>query len=80
MQTFGLAKALSAQFIIETANRILPEQFRAKTFKNNCLTVAVSSSAEAYFFKQECETHLERINAALEKPVVERIRIQVNHG
>lgn len=79
MERFGLEKAMSATFIIEAANRVLPEHARAKTFSNGALTVELATPAEAYFFKQEIDSYIEQINAALSEPQVEKIRIRTHH-
>lgn len=77
MERVGLEKALSATFILEAANRVLPQQFRAKTFRNGVLTLEANVAAHAYIYKQEEETFLEQINAALPEKIVEKLRLRV---
>ncbi len=79
MGNVGLEKVLSASMLVESANRVLPPEFCAKTFKNDCLTIETATSASAYFFKQDSETYLERINAALSNPVVKQLRLRIKH-
>lgn len=78
IQQAGVASSLSATALIEVAQRVLPEQVRATTFHNSVLTVTVPKGSDAYFFKQELETHCERINAALgSQGKVEKIRVRI---
>lgn len=79
MDKFGLAKAITATVILESVNRVLPEGVIAKTYKNGVVTVHIGTSAEAYFFKQEQDVYLERMQAALPEAKIEKIRIWVNH-
>jgi hypothetical protein len=79
LNTYHLNQVLSATQIVEAANRVLPPFSRAKTFKNEVLTVAISAPVDAYTFKQDIETHRERINAALGSDTVKQIRIRVTY-
>ncbi len=80
MARVGQAKAYSASLVLETANRVLPEGFRATTYKAASITIETRIGSEAYFFKQDLDTHLERINAALPKPEVKSLRLRIKHG
>ena len=77
MGKFGLEKALSATIILESANRVLPPSYRGKVFKDGVITIEVPTSRDAYFFKQDLESTIEQINAALGKAEVTAIRIRV---
>ncbi len=79
LQARGLDQAISASVLTESANRVLPPACRAKTFKNGILTISVASGEEAYFFKQDKEQYIERINAALYEPVVKDLIFRVTH-
>lgn len=80
IQHFGLSKAITATQIIDAANRVIPPNFQAKVYKNNSVTVEAPNSAEAYFFKQDVDMYIERINAALNSQEVEHIKIRINHS
>lgn len=79
MGNYGIEKAVSATLIIEAANRILPPMVRAKTYRGDILTVEAKTSTDAYFFKQDLETYLERINAAIPQAAIKNIRIHTKH-
>jgi predicted nucleic acid-binding Zn ribbon protein len=75
----NLNRSLSAAVIVESANRVLPPELRAKIFKEGMLTIEAATSHDAFFLKQEQETYLERINAALAQNLVTKIRIRTNY-
>jgi predicted nucleic acid-binding Zn ribbon protein len=75
----GLGNAMEASVIVESANRVLPQPLRAKTIKDGTLTIEAETGRDAFFLKQEIETYLERINAALPQSIVKSIRIRSKH-
>ncbi len=79
MEQRGLGKVALTTIVLENANRILPPAIRAKTYHDGLLRVETGESSQAYFFKQECETYQELINASLPNPVVTKIVIRINH-
>ncbi len=79
MEHFGLAQSITATTIIEAANRILPAEAKAQTFRNGSLVVEVTTSAEAYLLKQEQDTYKERINAALGEAKVTTLYLRIAH-
>ncbi len=78
LEHLGVARTITAAIICETANRVLPPEGRATSFRLGRLTVAFGQPAEAYFFKETLADHLDRVNAALPKPVVETIYVRVD--
>jgi hypothetical protein len=79
MQTMGTAGPITAAIILDAANRVLPPNCVAKYLKGDVLTVEAASSADAYFIKQDSETYLERLLAALPEAKIRELRIRTNH-
>lgn len=79
LDNFGLTEALTATAILESANRILPADIRAKTFSRGILAVEARDSASAYFFKHDQDDYIERFNAALGDKKITGVRIRISH-
>ena len=79
MHRVGLESALSASFILETARRVLPTDCNPKSIHNGVMWIEAPTGADAYFYKQEAENFVERINAALGKKVVEVVKVRIRH-
>jgi hypothetical protein len=79
MQTAGQSQAFTAAMILDSANRVLPQDLRAKVFHNEALTLEAETGAKAYFYKEDAESLLEQINAALGQPVVKTLKIRIQH-
>lgn len=79
LEQAGIGRAVSASVIVESANRVLPEQLRAKTLKDGVLLIEAATNHDAFFLKQESDMYLERINAALPEPLIKSIRIRSNY-
>ncbi len=79
MQTIGAAGPVSAAIILDSANRVLPESCRATYLKGDVLTIEANSSADAYFIKEDTETYLERLKAAIPEAPIRELRIRTNH-
>lgn len=79
MQTIGATGPITAAMILDSANRILPLTCRAMYLKGDILTVEASSSADAHFLKEDSETYVERLQAALPGAGIRELRIRTNH-
>jgi predicted nucleic acid-binding Zn ribbon protein len=79
MNSMGTLSPVTAAMILDAANRVLPETCTAKYLKGDVLTVEAESSAAAYFLKQDTETYLERLQAALPQSPIRELRIRTNH-
>ncbi len=76
----GLDGVLTAATLLEIAKRVVPNHVIPKSLHSGVMWVEVSSGSEAYFFKQEIEDYIERINAAIGQEVVTSIRIRTTHN
>ncbi len=76
----GLDQAISIASHLETVKRIVPLYVVPKSLRTGILWVEIDTPAHAYFFKQDKEDTIERINAAIGKPLVTDIRIRINHA
>lgn len=74
-----LDQALSAASKIEIVRRVLPSYVVPKTLAHSTLMVEIDTPVHAYFFKQELEDYIERINAALGTPAVTTVKIWITH-
>lgn len=75
----GLDQAISIATDLETTKRILPRFANPKSLRGGVLWVEIDTPAHAYFFKQDIDNTVERINAALGKSLVTDIRIRISH-
>ena len=75
----GLDQAISTATHLETAKRVLPVFAIPKTLRAGVLWIEVDTPAHAYFFNQELDDALERINAAIGKQLVTSIKVRISH-
>lgn len=75
----GLETTLTAAMVVESANRVLPTICKAKQIKNGVLTIYAKSAADSYACKQEADSYIELINAALPSPMVKEIIVRIQH-
>ncbi len=75
----GLETTLTAAMIVESANRVLPIICKAKQYKNGVLTLYSKSAADSYACKQDADSYIELVNAALPNPVIKEIVIRIQY-
>lgn len=75
----GLDQAISAASHLVIAKRVLPGSANPKSLRNGVMWIEIDSPTEAYFFNQELDDYIEKINAALGQPLVTSLRLRVLH-
>lgn len=79
LQKSGATGAFTAAAMLDVAKRVLPKEATPKSIYNGVLWIEVATGADAYFFKQESDTYIERVNAALGKEIIHTLRLRVRH-
>ena len=76
----GIDQAISSATDLETAKRVLPPYATPKKLREGVLWVEIDTPANAYFFREDSENIIERINAAIGKPIVTNLKIRISYS